>query len=84
MGSPTAQFQVTLSDGSHVVPIEDIKLTGMQLDYNDAEWQRVEQQLDLTRFPTRNVTLNFTLAASDVIAMPLTQGKAQVDNIWMD
>lgn len=67
-----------------MVPIEDIELTDAQLDYNDAEWTRVEQKLDLTRFPTRNVTLNFTLTASDVIAMPLTQGKAHVDNIWID
>lgn len=84
--SATARFQVTLSDGSHVVPIEDIELKGMgSLGYpEDAEWTRVEQKLDLTRFPTRNVTLNFTLAASDTIAYPLTKGKAQVDNIWID
>lgn len=82
--SAKAQFRVTLSDGSHVVPIEDIELTGMQLDYNDEEWKRVEQKLDLTRFPRRNVTLSFTLTASDVIAMPLTKGKVQIDNIWID
>ena len=80
----SAQFEVTLSDGSHIVSIEDIALTGPQLDYRDADWQRVEQKFDAARFPTRNVTLNFKLSASDMIAMPLTKGEVNIDNIWID
>ena len=78
------RFEVTLSDGSHVVPIEEIEMRGSELHYDDGKWQSVEQDLDLTRLASKNVTLNFTLSGYDVIAMPLTKGKAQIDNIWID
>ena len=45
---------------------------------------RVEHDLDLTRLASKNVTLNFKLSGYDVIAMPLTKGKAEIDNIWID
>jgi TIR domain-containing protein len=80
----TARFRISLTDGSHVIPIEDINPTGDQLDYNDEDWERVERTLDLTRLSGRNATLSLTLSASDTIAMPLTKGAVNIDNIWID
>jgi len=79
----TARFQISVSDGSHVIPIEDINLKGDQLDYSE-NWERVEQKLDLTRLSGQSAMLNLTLSASDVIALPLTKGTVNVDNIWID
>jgi len=79
----SARFQVTLSDGSHTVPIEDVALTGARLDYSE-DWRQVEQPLDLTRFRRGSATLRFALEASDMIPIPLTNGRAQVDNIRID
>jgi hypothetical protein len=79
----SARFQISLSDGSHVVSIEDIDLKGGRLDFNN-DWERIEKKLDLTRLSGKNVTLNLTLSASDMIALPLTKGEVNVDNIWID
>jgi hypothetical protein len=72
----TARFQMSLSDGSHVIVIDDIDLKGDQLDYNEG-WERLERELDLSRLAGRNATLNLTLSASDMIALPLTKGRGQ-------
>jgi hypothetical protein len=79
----TARFQISLSDGSHVIVIDDIHLKGDQLDYNEG-WERLEHKLDLSRLAGRNATLNLTLSASDMIALPLTKGAVNIDNIWID
>lgn len=79
----TARFQISLSDGSHVISIDDIELKGAQLDYNE-DWERVEQKLELTRLSGKNGTLTLTLSASDTLALPLTKGNVNVDNIWID
>ena len=82
--SATARFQILLSDGSHIITVEDVDLKGAQLDYKDEEWKLVEQKLDLTRLRGKNVTLSLTLSASDMIAIPLTKGQINIDNIWLD
>jgi hypothetical protein len=80
----SARFRISLTDGSHVIPIEDINPTGDQLSHNDEGWERVERKLDLSRLAGRNATLSLTLSADDMLAMPLTKGVVNIDNIWID
>src|SRR5262245_13672596 len=79
----TARFQISLGGGGNLISIDDIELSGAQLDYNEA-WEQVEQKLDLTRLAGKNATLTLTLSASDTLPYPLTKGSVNVDNIQID